>query len=277
MSHRKRSGKERFLLKSINPLLSTTGSLRTFLGIIVYQTLTLKGTFYNHTISFLSQFLQDRCPPELVEKLTSYHTLLKSQSMPQFLPEIDGKAKELAHALMSLNPGEKMLVQGGWAGQQDCHAMLYEFEKQVVDGKEVLCMRVLNTGSGLQYHQAKGIKGKLKYSPAIRYEGIPLDPHSLELFCKANFECQILNNFRGADKLNYNEEYLYEKVFPVLGGKKKLEPAKESDIITAQNAGICAERVLHAHLQKLPDASVWRKKRGWPITNCLCTNINKMR
>lgn len=212
----------------------------------------LEGSEFTSTISYFVDFLQHALPDteeskKIYEQFLACAAFFKQRNCQA---DINHHAFDLTNSLLNLESGEKLLLPGGYVDlkSKSGHSMLYEF-KMMLGVPPLLQLRIVNTGDGIQYHQAAGLKGKLKYCPVLRVENIPLNPISIQLFCQGIIECT--NPLQSSKGLHppYDAEYLYTKVIPCLRGNVVLENSRSSDIITAQNAGICSERVLHAYMR----------------------------
>lgn len=159
--------------------------------------------------------------------------------------QINNLATSWSDELSKLAVGKRFLIPGGYTARESGHAMLYEFERKA-DGN--LALHVFNTGNGLNYHQPDGIKGKIKYSPVLTIDNITDDKETLRQFLQTAIECNIPLPYRYASL--YDADYIYCKLLPILGGNRVYHTA-ESNFMTAQHAGICSEKVLHAYLRNI--------------------------
>ncbi len=151
--------------------------------------------------------------------------------------------------------GDSLLIPGGYLSKTSGHAMLYLFCKEA-DG--TLSLEVYNTGDGLQYHRSKAqgdgdvdsLKSKIKYPPVFRFEKIAFDPIKFQHFMQVAIECFNPLPNRAEKDPPYTVEYIYEVLLPILGLTPVSNPVHDANLITAQNSGVCSEKVLHAFLRE---------------------------
>src|SRR3989338_6547431 len=114
----------------------------------------LEGVSTDETGPWLKEFLEtlpeeDR-PQGVIQALEELYTLEKEHKKA-VIQRDNNAVEKLLHThvivdrLKALQPGEFILLPGGWLG----HAMLYKWTKQPAGG---LIFSVYNYGEGIQYH-----------------------------------------------------------------------------------------------------------------------------
>ena len=174
---------------------------------------------------------------ESIEKFLTIDPNNATQDYKKIVQQrISNQAEELADRIR--NGSAPVIFGGGYTTKNGGHAMLYRFEGD--------SFTVFNTGAGSQYHANLAADGKVKHSPVLTYKNISKNPEKLKLFLRTLLECKYPTEYPSEE---YDENYLYEKVFPTCGGVPVSDPNADIDFISGQIAGTCSEKVLHAFLR----------------------------
>lgn len=143
---------------------------------------------------------------------------------------------------------QKVLIPGGWKGDPYGHAMLYMLTKKY-NGEYDLC--VINTGHGLQYHQAIETSAKKRFLLGVYYKSIP----EQELFYDADTsvfsDLLQLKVKQQADDFNPKEIYhgILAHLTPYQNNSPLIENNNDMLFITQQKGGTCAFRVIKAFIR----------------------------
>lgn len=144
----------------------------------------------------------------------------------------------LCNKIKTMQEGERFLMSGGWSNIGAGHAMFYIVEKGK-NGK--YAFTVLNTGEGIQNHQAQEIELKTKYKPILRLHDIDESSMANQNFFMALFELNItLNPKDGKTSWDHSANDIYDRIIPALQGKRDLEFEDRVDFVTDQRSGTCS-------------------------------------
>ncbi len=162
------------------------------------------------------------------------------------LNNITTQSKEIADYVSKMPKGKKLVLAGGWSAGKGGHAVLYVIER---DKSGHFHFSILNTGSGINYHESKQLGLKKKYSPILSYRSVESKVVKDLKFYKALLELNIIYSKvvdpDAPEKTIENEwthgaKDLYERILPSLGGTVKKGLIKDEDLITAQRSGTCS-------------------------------------
>lgn len=124
------------------------------------------------------------------------------------LPFVAGVRKRLT----ALKPGQRILVPGGWRGEEGNHAIMYVVEctEESKDGR-LFRFVVCNTGQGLHFHAASAqFPPKLKYKTCLAIGGVTEDRIVNDIFWA------VLLRLMYSPSKNNKPSRLYELLLPFL-------------------------------------------------------------
>lgn len=153
---------------------------------------------------------------------------LKKEKTKQLCEKIIGEAK-------NLEPGQRMIIPGGWSAQGKGHAMLYELEK-TSDGR--ILFHLFNSGDGLRYHETREQGGETKHMCRLSWNLGQAD--NLSRF--EDVFSDLLSLRAGTTTDNPAKE-LYERILPQFNAKGAGVIKTQSDDpcwMSAQKSGICS-------------------------------------
>jgi hypothetical protein len=156
----------------------------------------------------------------------------------------------ISHKIRRLSPSQNLLLPIGWADDHGMgHAMLCEI--QYTQLRQIV-LRILNTGSGAEYHPFSPRANKSKIAPVITFEGLSKTQVSNEQFLQALFELKIAPWINKQAGLYYSADDLYMGIFARFKdyqSNKDLGVIDNSLVITAQRSGTCSVRCLMAYIR----------------------------
>jgi len=202
----------------------------------------------NRTMSQLMAYegeietLNNRTPAEL----TAFINTLTDQIIA--LPNPTANATE---------PGEQLLLPGGWQGREIGHAMLYEFTK---NEKGELLFSIYNSGAGIQFHEKHTTRDKTHFFPVKTYN-IPTPTNAAELHHLIAKLIAPQTPKHQKKNIIYDANVIYhgiEESMPFLDAKPVLVSESITQPITTsgQISGTCSQRSIHqmlkVHFDTLP-------------------------
>lgn len=159
-------------------------------------------------------------------------------SFKNYQEQSEDYSEYLCEKIKKMPEGERFLMSGGWKSLGSGHAMFYIVEKEQ-NGK--YAFTVVNTGDGIQNHQAQEIELKTKYKPIFRLHDIDESLMARKEFFAALHELEItLNPKDGITPLSHSADDIYNKIIPTLQGKRDLEFEDQVDFISDQKSGTCS-------------------------------------
>jgi hypothetical protein len=153
---------------------------------------------------------------------------LKKEKTKQLCEKIIGQAK-------NLEPGQRILIPGGWSAEGKGHAIMYELEK-TTDGKIVF--HLFNSGDGLRYHEKREQNGETKHMCHLSWNLGQTD--NLSRFEDVFSDLLAL---RAGTRADNPAQELYERILPQFSAKGAgIIKAKSDDPcwMSAQKSGICS-------------------------------------
>jgi NRPS condensation-like uncharacterized protein/non-homologous end joining protein Ku len=239
-----------------------------FNGSSLQGTFGLQGTVFKITNQFLNQYIAtEQGTPEPVKVLlhNACSQLIYFEDMFIRLNNINtvsiqdaqALAKQMHEAIKNLEGDKYLLLPGGWS----THAIIYQFS---LNQTEDLLFSVYNSGSGLEFHEAKSHTEKNLYNPVFTYL-IPKknihSPHFSEILTQ--LIAARIPALQGIFQANVNAKYLYQHIFPQfshLDAELTLLPIQLDCDTAGQLSGTCAQSVLHQMLKsKFPDLDAYRR------------------
>jgi len=235
----------------------------TFMNTFTYFNAYFEHRFKSHddTLSE-ANWLQlkhlNRTMSQLVEHEKQIQRLNTSTSNPA---ELDAFINTLTDQVIALpnptanatEPGEQLLLPGGWQGREIGHAMLYEFTK---NEKGELLFSIYNSGEGLQFHEKHTTRDKTHFFPVKTYK-IPTPTNAAELhhlIAKLIAPQTPQNKPKEQKDILYNANVIYhgiEESMPFLNAEPVLVSESITQPITTsgQISGTCAQRSIHQMLK----------------------------
>lgn len=226
----------------------------------------LEGQDFKKTSQYLNLYLKQLPSARLTDKLLQLQqacdALIAIQSELCLIDELNDEQKlaglinSTIEKIAQLKPQQYLLLPGGWRSANSSHAMLYKITKHD-DGK--LYFTIINTGSGIKYHQTIENEQGIFYNPNKIYELPRLEnigQQHLKDFLEQLFK-QRLPSIHNASAINAN--YLYQKVMPSIAfiDGKLINDEKENKttfFTKGQLAGTCAQRCLHQLIKQQFDS-----------------------
>lgn len=147
-------------------------------------------------------------------------------------------AELLCDKIKNLKNGERFLMTGGWRDLGGGHALLYLIEKEK-NGN--YAFTVVNTGEGIDNHQAQEIDLKTKHKPILRLCDIDESLMANKNFFVALHECEMrIHPKDGKTAWLHSASDIYDRILPALQGKRDLKFEDQVDFITDQRSGTCS-------------------------------------
>lgn len=227
------------------------------------QKIRLEGADFGNVTSYFQEVVGDEMRGAQADKTNSLQPL---NAAMKSVSEVEAQQKALTRPkfvqwvqkrILSLKPGERFTLPGGWTGTPTGHAMLYEVEKQVGDK---FTMTALNLGPGREWHPSAVVGYRQKHIPALVQRDIPAAQMTLESVweCYYNLRyCKPRGN-RPEDQHSANNVYVgfLDGIHPHFGRADAQQKEKEAALhgiphqIAETSSADCWMAYMHATLPR---------------------------
>jgi len=217
----------------------------------------VQGNVFSNTFGYLNQYL-DQLPnkPQHVKDLAIAMKALVARETAigaiGDMARLETFASTNTDAIAALEPGQKLLLPGGWNGiGAPGHAMIYQFEKNP-DGE--LLFSIYNAGAGIGRHEKMSSTDRELYSPVQTYQlPKPIDAQELHALVTRLTIPQLFGAHPARNNRDFDGDTLYNEIDISLAFlKAELVPQnlQVPHITTAgQISGTCTQRSIHQMLK----------------------------
>jgi hypothetical protein len=175
------------------------------------------------------------------QELAETHKLLETIKPPHHEQGLSDVSKGKQKKLLSLKPGEKLTLPGGWQNLDGGHAMVYQFEATPDGG---YFFHIINTGSGISHHFQKSSTEKELFNPVKTFKIPPVtNKDELGFFIK-----RLMKPCVNPDQEAFSADDIYNQVIPSISFLKgelvKPQQLGKHAYFGGQLSGTCSMRCL---------------------------------